>query len=116
MSLLDNAMEEFTIIDKTTVSDGFGGFTTAYTDGATIQGAIVLNNQTELKVAMAQGVKSVYTLTTKKNVVLQYHQVLRRESDLKIFRVTTDGDDLATPQTANLNMRQVNCEEWELSE
>jgi hypothetical protein len=46
-------------------------------------------------------------------MVLQYHDVFRRLSDGKIFRVTSDGDDKFTPDTATLNMRQVTAEEWE---
>lgn len=115
MSLLDEAMEDFTLIDKTSVGDGYGGFTDVWQDGATIKGAMVFDNSIEARTAQKQGVTSVYTLTTRKNVVLMYHQVLRRVSDGKIFRVTSDGDDKFTPKSANLNMRQVSCEEWQLT-
>ena len=115
MSLLEQAYEDYTIINKVKESDGYGGYTTTWKDGATIKGAIVFNNSLEAKKAEAQGVTSVYTLTTKKDVVLEYHDVLRRESDGKIFRVTSDGDDKYTPASASLNMRQVSCEEWTLN-
>jgi hypothetical protein len=75
---------------------------------------MVFNNSIEAKKAEAQGVTSVYTLTTKKNISLEYHDVLRRSRDGKIFRVTSDGDDSFTPASASLNMRQVTCEEWTL--
>ena len=115
MSLLDAAMEEFTIINRTTVDDGYGGTKDAWSDGITIQAVAVLNTQTEMVIAQAQGTKAVYNLTTRKNINLQYHEVLRRERDKKIFRVTSDGDDNRTPDAARLNMRQVTCEEWELT-
>jgi hypothetical protein len=38
--------------------------------------------------------------------------VFRRESDGKIFRVTSDGDDKKTPPSAGLDMRQVTAEEF----
>ena len=114
MSLLDEAMETYIIMDKTTVADGYGGYNTEYVEGAKFKGAIVFNNSLEAKKAEAQGVSSVYTLTTKKNINLQYHDVLRRVRDGKIFRVTSDGDDLYTPDSATLNMRNVSCEEWQL--
>lgn len=114
MSLLDEAMETYIIMDKTTVPDGYGGFNTEYVEGARIKGAVVFNNSLEAKKAESQGVSSVYTLTTKKSVNLQYHDVLRRVRDGKIFRVTSDGDDLYTPDSATLNMRNVSCEEWQL--
>lgn len=114
MSLLEKAYEDYTMLNKVTMDDGYGGYTTEWTDGATIKGAIVFNNSLEAKKAEAMGVSSVYTLTTKKTVVLEYHDVLRRLRDGKIFRVTSDGDDSFTPSGAGLDMRQVTCEEWAL--
>ena len=115
MSLLENAYEDFTVINKSVVDDGYGGTTTVWTDGATIKGAMVFDSSTQMKVAQAMGVTSAYTLTVKKSVELDYHTVLRRESDKKIFRLTSNSDDKKTPEEANLNMRQYSAEEWKLS-
>jgi hypothetical protein len=114
MSLLEDAYEDFTILNKTTADDGYGGTTTIWTDGITIKGAIVFDNSTQMKIAQAMGVTASYTLTVKKNVVLDYHTVIRRESDKKIFRLTSDSDDKKTPEEAALNMRQYSAEEWQL--
>jgi len=114
MSLLENAYEDFTIINKAIVDDGYGGQETVWTDGATIKGAMVFDNSTQMKVAQAMGVTSAYTLTVKKNIELDYHTVLRRESDGKIFRLTSNSDDKKTPESAALNMRQYSAEEWKL--
>lgn len=117
MSLLDEAMEEFYMMNKTKTPDGYGGFSTTWTQAQTpFKAAIVYNQTLAAKVAEKQGVTSVYTITTPKNMVLEYHDVLKRKSDNKIFRVTSDGDDSFTPASANLNMRQVTAEEWELIE
>ena len=115
MSLLLNAMENCTIIDKQTESDGMGGVVTQWVDGAEFKAAIVLDASIQAKIAEAQGVKGVYTVTTVKSINLQFHDVFRRERDGKIFRVTSDGDDKHTPATASLNMRQVSAEEYTLS-
>jgi hypothetical protein len=61
------------------------------------------------------GVTSAYTLTVRKNVALDYHTVIRRESDKKIFRITSNSDDKKTPEEAALNMRQYSAEEWNLA-
>ena len=114
MSLLENAYEDLTILNKTVVDDGYGGTTTEWSDGVTIKGALVLDGSTQMKIAQAMGVTSSYTLTVKKSVVLDYHTVLRRESDKKIFRLTSDTDDKRTPEEASLNMRQYSAEEWKL--
>lgn len=114
MSLLDEAMEEFVVLNKSVVSDGYGGTVTEWSDGTTLVGAIVFNGSTQMQIAQAMGVTASYTLTVRKGVVLDYHDVLRRVSDGKIFRLTSDSDDMKTPQSAGLDMRQYTAEEWEL--
>ena len=114
MSLLSEAMTTCVMLDKATVADGYGGFTSTYTDGASFSAAITFDTSVEARIAQAQGVTSRYTVTTAKNVVLNYHDVFKRSSDNKIFRVTSDGDDKYTPDSASLNMRQVTAEEWSL--
>lgn len=114
MSLLSEAMENCTMLDKITTADGYGGYITTYKDGALFNAAIVLDNSMQARAAEKQGVTALYTVTTVKALNLQYHDVFRRESDKKIFRVTSDGDDKKTPASASLNMRQVSAEEWEL--
>lgn len=114
MSLLEEAMETFTMIDKTTVPDGYGGVKPQWVEGAEFNAAIVLDTSIQARIAQQQGVTALYTVTTKKNINLQFHDVFRRENDGKIFRVTSDGDDKKTPQSASLNMRQVSAEEFTL--
>ena len=115
MSLLENAYEDFTIVNKSVVDDGYGGTTVVWTDGATIKGVMVFDNSTQMKVAQAMGVTSTYTFTVKKQVELDYHTVLRRESDQKMFRLTSNSDDKKTPEEAALNMRQYSAEEWKVT-
>lgn len=112
MSLLSEAMEQCTMIDHVTVADGYGGTIKRWQDGAEFLAAIAYNDSTEGAVARVAGVTDLYRVTTGRGVVLQYHDVFRRESDGKIFRVKTDGDDNATPRSAALNMRVVRAEEW----
>ena len=114
MSLLSESMETFIMLDRTTAPDGYGGIDTVWVDGASLQAAAVFDTSMQARIADQQGVTSMYTITTEKNINLQYHDVLRRVSDGKIFRVTSDGDDKKTPSSARLNMRQVSAEEWEL--
>lgn len=114
MSLLSEAMESCIMLDKRTVPDGYGGYTAEYEDGAPFKAAIVLDNSMQARTAEKAGVTALYTVTTEKQMNLQYHDVFRRSRDGKIFRVTSDGDDKHTPASASLNMRQVSAEEWEL--
>ena len=114
MSLLSEAFENFIIMNKAVVDDGYGGVKTTWTEGATIQGAMVLDSSTQAKIAEVVGASSLYTLTVRKELELDFHTVLKRVSDNKIFRLTSNTDDKKTPASANLNMRQYSAEEWEL--
>lgn len=114
MSLLNDAMESCQILNKSIVEDGYGGYQTIWTGGALFDAAVVLNNSLEAQTALAAGVTGIYTITTKRTLNLQYHDVFKRLADGKIFRVTSDGDDNKTPRTAGLDMRNVSAEEWKL--
>lgn len=102
------------MLTKSVVNDGYGGYTTSWTEGAEFDAAIVFDISIQARLAEAQGVTNRYTVTTKKVMHLEYHDVFRRNSDGKIFRVTSDGDDKYTPESASLDMRQVTCEEFTL--
>lgn len=114
MSLLSDSMEKCVMLDRRTEADGYGGFITRWTDGAPFQASVIVDSSMQARIAGVQGVTSLYTVTTEKSANLQYHDVFRRASDGKIFRVTSDGDDRKTPPSATLNMRQVSAEEWRL--
>ena len=116
MSLLKEAMTDCNMYKQVRRPDGYGSYTIVWTEdtASTFKAAIVFDNSLEARVAAAQGVKSLYTVTTRKDKVLMYHEVFKRLSDGKIFRVTSDGDDSATPASASLNMRQCTAEEYTL--
>ena len=112
MSLLSEAMEKCTMIDRISQQDEYGGIIYKWQDGASFDAAVAFNTSIEARQAAVQGVTALYSVVTERSVNLQYHQVFRRESDGKIFRVKSDGDDHKTPNSAGLNMRQVNAEEY----
>ena len=114
MSLYEEKMEDFVIMDKTTVPDGEGGVTTEWTEGAVVKAAVTKDNSMVAKIAEKQGVTSVYSIYTKKSVVFNFHDVIKRVRDSYIFRITSNGIDEATPQSATLDMRKVTAEEWKL--
>lgn len=115
-SLLNNSMTECVIVDRITVDDDYGGLKPKWQDGAHIQCAIVPNNSIQAQIAQKQGVSEFYTITTQKSINLQFHDIIRRLDDGKIFRITSNGNDTKTPKTASLNMRQVTAENYELTD
>lgn len=112
MSLLNEAMGKCTLVYLITVDDGRGGYDQQWIEGATFDAAITFDTSIEARMAEIQGVSSLYTVTISRDFILEYHNVFRRERDKKYFRVTSDGDDKYTPQSATLDMRQVTAEEY----
>jgi hypothetical protein len=114
MSLIDDVMEKCVFMVKAMVKDGYGGYAQAWTDGVEFDAAISLDESMQARVAEVQGVTSLYTVTVSRDIPLDFHDVIKRKSDGKIFRLTSDGKDKKTPPSAGLDMRQATAEEWRL--
>lgn len=113
MSMIEESMESCAIMQKVREPDGEGGFITQWTEGAEFKASITFDTSMQARIADKQGVTSMYTVTTAKNASLEYHDVIKRLSDGKIFRITSDGDDKQTPTRAVFGQYlQVTAEEW----
>jgi len=112
--LFDDFMQPCTLVEKLRAPDGEGGFVTQWQDGAQFMAAITLDSTMQAQIAQAQGVTSVYTITTHRNVSLDYHDVIRDASG-NIFRVTSEGGVKQSPKSASLDMMQVSAEKWRLT-
>lgn len=113
--LYESFMTACKLMERKRVPDGEGGFTVSWTEGAEIEAAIVLDNSTEARAAEHDGMTSVYTITTRPTAALDYHDVIKRVSDGRIFRVTSDSSDKMTPEVATFQFRQCSAERWELT-
>lgn len=114
MSLIEDFKVECVFMEKTKVSDGEGGFVNSWSEGENLNAAIVFDNSLQSRIADKQGVTNLYTITTDRNVLLEFHDVIKRVSDGKVFRITSDGSDSKTPTVATLSFCQVSAEEWVL--
>ena len=114
MSLIDTMKTSCTMIDKQTISDGMGGTVTQWVDGAKFDAAVIKDSSMNARIAEKQGVTEVYTVTTGKNVQLDFHDVFRRDSDGAVFRVTSNVTDSRTPDVASFQFGQVTAERWVL--
>ena len=110
MSLVNSAMEKSYMVDKTTTPDGYGGYKATYKESAEIMVAYALDDSTEARIAQQEGINNRYSLFTKKNVSLKFPDIVKRASDGKYFRITSDGADMKTPESAGLNLRKVEAE------
>lgn len=116
LSLVDSMMEDCVLLDRRTASNGMGGYTQQYVDGAAFQAAIVKDSTPIVTVADKPETAEKYTVTTRAAVELQFHDIFRRTSDGKTFRVTNEIQDSAPPPPASavMRFRQVTAERWEV--
>ena len=115
MSMIEDSMEQVCFMQKVRIPDGEGGFITRWEEGTEFRASIGFDTSLQARVADKQGVTSLYTVTTAKNAKLEFHDVLKRLFDGKIFRITSDGDDKQTPVRAVFGQYlQVTAEEWVL--
>lgn len=113
-TLFERQYEEFVPMVLTATADGEGGQTTAWVAGTAFLAVAVFESSTEKNTGAEAGTSSTYTITVPKTVTLTYHDVIKRTSDEKIFRITSDGDDVVTPTMATFSFIKVKAEEWEL--
>lgn len=116
MTLFERMMTDCVQLEPVTEVDGEGGQSTTWNQGAAFRAAIVFNNSMEARRADKDGVKSLYTVTVPADVSFNYHDVFKRGSDGKVFRATSDGDDIVAPPMASFQFRQFSAEEWRLIE
>lgn len=115
MSLLEEAMTKCIMLEKTTESDGMGGSVDTYTDGQEFYAAIVVKTGNMSDNALSKREHCVYTVTTRKNTDLNFYDIFKRLSDNKTFRVIPQSvEEYKTPNSAWLNMKNVDAEEWEI--
>lgn len=114
MSLLEEFREDCHVLEKTRTPDGLGGYTVAWTDGAPFHAAFEYESAPEVTVAEKQGVARTYRIYVPRSLLLDVHDVFKRDSDGAVFRVTNSGVDRKTPASAALDLRLIECERWEL--
>ena len=113
IDLLYKGFEDCAMMTKTKkIPDGEGGFTTQLAEGVQFKAAISFDSSMHARTAEKQGVTSLYTVSVPLNCKLEYHDVLKRIRDGKVFRITSDGDDKITPPSASFQFIQVTAEEY----
>ena len=114
MNLLEEMMVPCVFMVPEEAPDGSGGNTTTWKEGEHLTAAIVRDTTMEARKAEAAGTVSNYTVTVSRNVHLPFHSVIKRISDGKTFRITSDNAEKKTPACSALDMAQSTAEEWRL--
>jgi len=110
MSLLSESYEPFVFMEKTMVRDSVGSYIVTYVEGAEFPATADFHNSALQKVADALTERVNCTITTSKAVTLEPMDVIKRVSDGQYFRITSDGNNKKTPESASLDMRQSSAE------
>ena len=113
--LIDCMMTDCVFMVSNSHSDGSGGHVTTWEDGEQIRAVIVRDTSTEARIAEAAGTVEMYTVTVSRSVHLAYHAIIKRLSDGKTFRITSDNAESKTPLCTALDIAQSTAEAWRLT-
>lgn len=113
--LIDCMMVPCVFMEKKQEPDGSGGYRTTWEDGKPFKAAIIRDTSTEARIAEAAGAVEAYTVTVSRSVHLKYHAVIKRLSDGKTFRITSDNAEKKTPVCTALDIAQSTAEAWRLT-
>lgn len=107
--MINDDYEDFYYIAVSMIPDGEGGQISEKHNIKEFKAVVRLDQFSETKIAEKSGKNVTYTITTRRNIQLKFNDLIKRKSDGKIFRITSDSR--CTPKTAGLDMRQVTAEE-----
>ena len=113
--LIDCMMESCVFMVLKRTPDGSGGYNPEWTEGEPLRAAIIRDTSTEARIAEAAGTVEMYTVTVSRSVRLEYHAVIKRLSDGKTFRITSDNAESKTPLCTALDIAQSSAEAWRLT-
>ena len=113
--LIDCMMVPCVFMEQKRTPDGSGGYDTTWEDGEPFKAAIIRDTSTEARIAEAAGTVEAYTVTVSRSVHLKYHAVIKRLSDGKTFRITSDNAEKKTPVCTALDIAQSTAEAWRLT-
>lgn len=122
MKLLSRNMEAFCFMNVTRTADGQSGNHSVWTEGDSFS-ACAVSAQSRMQAAKNQTGQHAnkqealpeYTILTPRSVSLPFHAVIKRISDGRFFRVTSDPVDAESPKGAHLDLRMHSAEKWRLT-
>ena len=110
-NLLFDQFEPCVFMVKSKQPDGYGGTETVWTEGVQIQAYCRMDSPVREIVGDKLVEKSTYTIITDANTLLDFNDVIKRVSDGKLFRATSDGDDYKLPSASSVQVNKVTAEE-----
>lgn len=114
MSLLDDFSRKCVLMEKRRTSDGEGGYTVEWTEGADFLNYQSFNSSMEALRAEKEGVTSVYSGLVDKAVPIEYGDYYKDTETGTTYRVTSNPEDKKTPKSATMDYKFFTAEQKEL--
>lgn len=108
--MLEDYFETFTRQVETPTSAPLGGKKSTWADGATFQAGISKNNSREAQIAYRSGLAAQYVIVVPDGVVLAHDERVKRSSDGRTYRITSNSGDMHTPTVAYVQYSQATAE------
>ena len=105
MSLLDDFARICVLMEKKRVSDGEGGYSVEWSDGAEFKNYQALDISMEARRAEKEGVTSVYSVLVEKAVPIEYGDYFKDTMTGETYRITSNPEDKQAPKSSTLPMK-----------
>lgn len=112
MSVLQQAMEDFVVLNKMVIDSAVPGVpSTVYQEGASFRAVARMKTSTEMDIAQQQGAKRVYALYFPPVLdVIEQGVMIRRKRDGLTFRVNATPDTRGTPSFSSIPLKYTTME------
>lgn len=114
VGIMNEWVRRCTLLEKTRIPDGEGGWRVDWHEGMGFDAAIAHASSIEARVAESEGMASTFTVWTEKGITLDFHDVFR-DALGNVYRVTSQGGDEQTPDSATFQLEHVSAERWQLT-
>lgn len=113
--MMQEAAEDFCLMEFTAEPDGEGGFVRVWKDGFVFSAIVAHDTTIVAQQAEGQGLASTYRFLIPQNVPLAFPDVVKRRSDGQTFQITTDSKDRKTPTQSTMGLSSVMAQKWRLT-
>lgn len=106
--------EDFTMLTRTIVRDGLGGYKETYVIGTGFTAVLKKDTTAEDRVAEKQGAKESFHITVSKGFPFSFHDVFKSEKSKETYRITSKTPDHESPDNSNISISSWPAERWDL--
>lgn len=77
---------------------------------APFRAGFIRNSSTEARIAYQSGIRELFTIVFSDMLELLPNDRVKRISDGKVFRITSDARDMTTPEQSDMHFREADAE------